>query len=231
VLSFYAKACSQNVKTKSKPLKRKSETPDPESYAQKEGGLMIYKRPNKAAIAPESPSAAVLIRRSPASLFLVAEAEAVEFRPPTEAWDPAQVNLPLMTLLEPFSALKVEQELVMSENDWMLKAPRLSLSAGSVTLVKLPYMSVAPVTVARAGKVTTVRRVLFWTWRPPEMDLRSGIEMLVKAVLVLMARVPPTAVKLGARMLSKELSYKPNEPVVLASDGIEMVGQLRKVKF
>lgn len=45
--------------------------------------------------------------------------------------------------------------------------------------VKFPYMSVAPPTVSRAGKTMALKRVLFWTWRPPVMDLRAPMVTLV----------------------------------------------------
>lgn len=58
----------------------------------------------------------------------------------------------------------------------------------------------------RAGKVTDVKSVLFWTWRPPVMVFRATNDTLVNCVLVLMAKVPPTEVKFGALMEEKELS-------------------------
>jgi hypothetical protein len=129
--------------------------------------------------------AAPLTRMSPASPFLVPDPpllppEAVVLELPGLESLPTHWYLPLMTLEEPCSPSKTLQELLMSSVDWMLKAPRLSLRAGSETLctdqhdvktgnvnlggtyeVKLPYKSVAPLTVARAGKVTSERMVLF----------------------------------------------------------------------
>lgn len=72
--------------------------------------------------------------------------------------------------------------------------------------MKFPNISVAPPTVVRAGKLMEVKRVLFWTWRPPVMVLREAIVTLVNWVLVLMAKVPPTEVKFGALMDEIEFS-------------------------
>jgi len=88
----------------------------------------------------------------------------------------------------------------------MLKAPWLSLRAGRETWEKFPYISVAPPTVVRAGKTMVVNRVLFWIWRPPVIDFKESIVTLVKRVLVLMARVPPTEVRFGAVRPEMEFS-------------------------
>lgn len=71
-----------------------------------------------------------------ASLFLVDEAvlDGLELALPGLATLPTHWYLPLMTLLAPVSALNVAQSVVRSPVDWMLKAPRLSLRAGSETL-------------------------------------------------------------------------------------------------
>lgn len=52
-------------------------------------------------------------------------------------WSPAHVNLPLMTLLDPDSALKVLQSEVISAELWRLKAPRQSWREGKVTLERV----------------------------------------------------------------------------------------------
>lgn len=64
------------------------------------------------------------------------EAVPVAEEPSLEGLDcsPAQVNLPLITPSDPERALKVEQLESMSAEDWRLKAPRMSLMAGRVTL-------------------------------------------------------------------------------------------------
>lgn len=54
--------------------------------------------------------------------------------PPGLACSPAQVNLPLMTLLAPERDLKVLHALEMSPEDCRLKAPRISAMAGRETL-------------------------------------------------------------------------------------------------
>lgn len=90
-----------------------------------------------AAMTPERPTAAVPGRKLMASLFLVELLpDPVGVLPmlPGVDWLPAQTNLPLMTLFGPFSPLNVLQALLMSPELWMLKAPRLSLRAASVTL-------------------------------------------------------------------------------------------------
>lgn len=191
--------------------KRETRTPTgPDPYEQD------YHRPKITATTPRKVLAG-LYPRLMASLFLVEEAvlDGVVPALPGLATLPAHWYLPLMTLFAPVSALNVAQSVVRSPVDWMLKAPRLSLSAGRETLhyvshcrqsekmletywVKFPYMSVAPPTVSRAGKTIEVKRVLFWTWRPPVIDLREAIVTLVNWVLVLMAKVPPTEVKFGA---------------------------------
>jgi hypothetical protein len=97
----------------------------------------VYKIPKMAARTPVKPTAAVPGWKLTASLFLVeVEPDPVGVLPmlPGVDWLPAQTNLPLITLLAPFSPLKVLQELVISAEDWMLNAPRLSLRAARVTL-------------------------------------------------------------------------------------------------
>jgi hypothetical protein len=98
----------------------------------------IYKSPNMAAKIPAAPATAVLGLNALASLFLVVELPpVVGVFPmlPGFVTLPAQTYLPLMTLLEPWMALNVAQDFVMSAEDWRLNAPRLSLSAGRVTLL------------------------------------------------------------------------------------------------
>jgi hypothetical protein len=90
-----------------------------------------------AARTPDKPMAAALIRISPASDFLVPEAplpEAVVLELPGLVREPAHWYLPLMTLEDPCSPSKTLHESVRSSEDWMLKAPRLSLRPGSETL-------------------------------------------------------------------------------------------------
>lgn len=60
--------------------------------------------------------------------------DGVEPCPDGLACSPAQVKVPLMTLLLPARDWKVEQSSVMSAEDWRLKAPRTSLRDGRVTL-------------------------------------------------------------------------------------------------
>jgi hypothetical protein len=81
---------------------------------------MNYMIPKMAARTPVRPTAAVPGWKLCASLFFEVEVPpVVGVLPmlPGVDWLPAHTNLPLMTLLEPFSALKVEQELVMSAED------------------------------------------------------------------------------------------------------------------
>lgn len=95
--------------------------------------------PNMAAKTLPTPMTALVeMSKLRASLFLVAvdEPEAVDVLPdaPGLLWSPAHVNLPLMTLLEPDSALKVLQSEVISFELCRLKAPLQSARDGSVTL-------------------------------------------------------------------------------------------------
>ena len=72
-----------------------------------------------------------------ASLFLVAEPEEpveVLLAEPGLLSLLSHVNWPLITLLEPDSALKVLQSALMSLELWRLKAPRQSEREGRVTL-------------------------------------------------------------------------------------------------
>jgi hypothetical protein len=84
------------------------------------------------------PAAAGLKPIAPASLFLVVDVVPPDVTAVPEfpglPWLPAHWNLPLMTSLGPFSLEKTAQELSMLPEDWMLKAPRLSLRAASSTL-------------------------------------------------------------------------------------------------
>jgi len=95
--------------------------------------------PNIAAKTLPTPMKALVeMSKLRASLFLVEvdEDEAVDVLPdpPGLLWSPAHVNLPLMTLLAPASALKVLQALEISFELCMLKAPLQSERDGSVTL-------------------------------------------------------------------------------------------------
>jgi hypothetical protein len=90
-----------------------------------------------AARTPVRPAAAGLKPTALASPFFVVDDPAPETEVPALPGLPrlpAHWNLPLITLLGPASALKVLQSLEMSPDDWMLKAPWLSLRAGSETL-------------------------------------------------------------------------------------------------
>ena len=85
---------------------------------------------------PMPMKAFVEMSRWRASLFLVDEALAVlvDVLLPGLLCSPWQVNLPLMTLLEPTLLPKVAQSAVMLAELWRLKAPRQSWSEGRTTL-------------------------------------------------------------------------------------------------
>lgn len=112
-----------------KPETRTPTRPSPEEQ--------VYHKPKIAAITPVRPAAAGLKPMAWASLFLVlveVELDGVVPEPPGLVTLPWQRYFPLMTLLAPFSALKIAQSASRLAVDWMLKAPRLSLRAGSETL-------------------------------------------------------------------------------------------------
>jgi len=95
--------------------------------------------PSMAAKTLPTPMMALVeMSRLRASLFLVEVDvdvdEGVVPDPPGLLWLPAHVNLPLITLLEPDSALKVLQSALISLELCRLNAPLQSVRAGSVTL-------------------------------------------------------------------------------------------------
>jgi len=119
---------------------------------------------------------------------------------------PLQLYVPLMTLFVPESGWKVAQELVMSPELEMAKAPRTSLISGRTTEVIVPMKSRAPPTVASfENPLILVRSVLFATWNPPLMVVSDGMEMLVKSALSTKESEPPTVVRLGVDKLEIEL--------------------------
>lgn len=105
----------------------------------------------------------------------------------------------------PDSFLKPEQS--MFAVDWTLKPPLTLLRAGSSGVEKFPEKSIAPPTVANAGKLIAWRSVLLAIWSAPPTLLSRGIEMLARLPLASIAKPPwpvaklPTEVKLGALML------------------------------
>jgi len=114
-----------------------------------------------------------------------------------------QVLTPLMT---PLSAAdwNRSQMVVLVEVVWTLDPPRISVSLGMVTLLKVPAKSRAPTMVANLGRpLIAFRLVLFATRKPPPIVARDGKAKLVRLGLSTKAKLPPVEVRLGAVKVSK----------------------------